>query len=159
MKKVILVISLLLVTVFISTCARRKEGVFLAGIDADAAKAALGEMGLGLPIALHSQKLERHLPEPALRILEGAREVAIDATLDLSPFRPHANGFGDVQGPVGQDGDRRVIAFDHLCRMKMRGPEGGDKPCRKHRGRGMPSRPSVPMTGSGHRPAFRPQPP
>ena len=111
-----------------------KENALLAGIDADVFALALREVRLGLPIARDGEELEADFVHLAVGILEGEREVAIDAALDLVALGADLDGLGDVQRAVPRDGDVGAEAFDRLFRgRRRRGHEEGGEQCEKRR--------------------------
>ncbi len=67
--------------------AARDQHVLVAGIDLQNAVLALGEMRLGLAVAGDVEKVEGDFVQPAGGILEGQREVAMDAAFDLRSLR------------------------------------------------------------------------
>ncbi len=61
---------------------------------------ALGEVRLGVAVAGHVDELEADLVHHAPLVLEGEREVAVDAALDLVAFGDHADRLGHGERAV-----------------------------------------------------------
>ena len=77
-----------------------EEDALLAGIDADEFALRLREVRLGLAVAGDGEELEADLVHLAVGVLEGEREVAIDAALDLVALGADLDRLGDMQRAV-----------------------------------------------------------
>jgi hypothetical protein len=77
----------------------------LAGIDAHMIAGALGEMGLGAPVAAHLEQPEADMAHQPPANLVADRQIAIDAAPDVAALGAHRYGLLHHEGAVGANLD------------------------------------------------------